>query len=187
MSLDGISLLLLAALWVVFLWNPLMRTMRSIAFLALISVVFLASTYLPGQLAPWVQSVAVASLALVLLFWNGPFRALPHEDQDFIRALDDLNEQLDTAAREFEENPSQRQQWRQSLWGAMTRLTSLSPPSEDWAEARAEVLALLRRRIELLDQAGISEEELREFTAQKERAHQLIAAARAKRMRFWCL
>jgi hypothetical protein len=187
MNLDGISVLLLAALWVVFLWDPLMRTLRSVAFLTVVSAVVVVATYLPAPLVPWVQSVAVASIAAVLLFWNRPFRALPDEDQDFIRQLDDVNTQLNAAAGEFEEDPSQRQRWRQSLWGAMTRLTSVSPPSEEWAEARAEVLALLRRRIELLDQGGISEEERREFVAQKERAHQRISAARAKRTSFWRL
>lgn len=185
MNLDGISLLLLAALWGVFLWDPLLRTLRSVAFLTVVSAVVVVATYLPAPLVPWVQSVAVASIALVFLFWNKPFRALPDEDQDFIRQLDDVNTQLNTAAGEFEEDPSQRQRWRQSLWGAMRHLTSLSPPSEDWAEARAEVLALLRRRIELIDQGGISEEDRREFVAQKERAHQRISSARAKRTSFW--
>lgn len=187
MNLDAISLLLLAALWVAFLWDPLMRTLRSVAYLTLVTAVVATAPFLPAPLVPWVQSVAVASIALVLLFWNTPFHALPLEDQDFLRELDDVNTQLNTAAGEFEDDPSQQQRWRQALWGAMTRLTSLSPPNEDWAQARAEVLGLLRRRIELLDQGGISDEDRRAFVAQKEQAHQRIGAARAKRTSFWRL
>lgn len=186
-NLDPISLLLLGFFWAVFLWNPIMRTLRSVAFLALATAVVATAPLLPAPLVPWVQSAAVASIGLVILFWNKPFHALPPEDEDFLRELDNVNTQLNTAASEFEEDPSRRERWRQALWRAMTRLTSLSPPNEDWAEARAEVLALLRRRIELLDQGGISDEDRRAFVAQKERAHQRIGSARAKRTSFWRL
>lgn len=174
-------------MWVGFLWYPVMRTLRSVAFLTIASAIVLLATYLPTFVVPWVQSAAVGSIALVLLFWNKPFRAIGTEDEEFIRALDDVNTQLNTAATEFENGRLKENQWREAVWAAMTRLTAANPPNADWAEARAEVLNLLRRRIELIDQGTISQEEQGEFLAQKERAHKRIDTARAKSLKPWRL
>jgi hypothetical protein len=83
-----------------------MRTLRSLAFLTAASAVVLLAAYLPTPLVPWVQSVAVASIALVLLFWNRPFRALRKEEEEFIQTLDDVNTQLNAAATKFEQDPA---------------------------------------------------------------------------------
>ena len=187
MKVDLLSLVLLGVLWVLFLWDPLMRTLRSVAFLALMTAVFLGATYLPQGLTPWLQSAAVAVLVLVLLFWSGPFVAIPGKVQDFVDALNALNDQLNRAALEFEMQETGRQEWRHELQSAAARLLSIEPPNAEWAETRAEVLDLLRQRIRLLDQPSVSEEQLHEFVARRERVHQRIGAARARSMSFWRL
>lgn len=182
---DPISIGLLAALWVIFLWSPMMRTLRSVSFLLLASAAYLSAPFFVPSLAPWIQAAVALAIALALIVWNRPFLAITREERSFIAALDRLNTQLNAAADAFERHPDQKDAWRKSLELASNELSELAAPSEEWAAARADLLALLRARLELLSQPVVSRQEFERFVAQRDQVHRRLRAVRSRSERIW--
>ena len=129
MSLDPIPLAVMAGLWVFFLWQPYMRTLRSIAFLTSMSAGLIAASFLPSQVGQWAQALIVAATAMVLVFFYRPFLTLPASDVAFLEALDAANQRLQHGLSNFEEDPTATQEWRRSLDAAVAEVDALQPPA----------------------------------------------------------
>lgn len=187
MSLDPIPLAVMGGLWVFFLWQPYMRTLRSIAFLTAMSAGLIAAYFLPSQVGQWAQALVIAATAMVLVFFYRPFLTLPAPDVAFLEALDATNQRLQNALTSFEEDPSSTQDWRRSLEAAVAEVSALQPPDITWAAVKSGALALLRRRIELLEQEAVSVADRQEFARQREALHGRIELARHRRRSAWRL
>lgn len=185
MKLDWIPLAMMAALWLFFLWQPYMRTVRSVAFLTVMSAAFVGSYVLPGQLHEWVQVALAAGTGVILVFFYRSFVTLPARDLAFLDAIDAANQRLQSATRDFEQDPSGKLELRQSLEAAMADVAALDPPDLNWAAVQSGALALLRRRLQLLDQEEVNPADRQEFARQRADLHQRVERARSRRQSFW--
>lgn len=184
---NGLSVVLLLALWAVFLWNPLMRTFRSILLLLVASTIYLSAPHVAPGVAPWIQGAAAVGVALTLTLWSRPFLGLRPQELDFLAMLDRINSQLNAASQRFQEAPHTAQDWRAALESAISEISAAAPPGAEWAAARDDVLSLLRERVRLLSQPALSGQQFQQFVAHRERVHRRIALARSRSIRFWNL
>ncbi|MGH2392201.1 MAG: hypothetical protein ACRDGH_01705 [Candidatus Limnocylindria bacterium] len=145
-----LKILVLVAIWVAFLWYPMMRSARAIAFLVVATVAYLGADVAPE---PWSIAIRVGVavvVAAMLLRFDYLLSALPPAALRFRRSYVAINKGLLDAYSEYERT-REKAPLETALQDAKADLSALRlPPGAEWSRLQESAINLIDERLEML-------------------------------------
>jgi hypothetical protein len=185
-SIDLLSLALLGGVWASFLWFPLMRTARTIAYLSAATVTYLLATTAPE---PWpliLRATVLASMLAFLFVFPDILSALPRGVSAFVKAYAAINRRMAAAYSEFEDSKGQQQLESALIHGAAELRDLELPPGEEWERLRDAAVTVVETRLAMLrDGTDRDASEATRFRTKRAEVHLQLRTALERSRNFW--
>jgi hypothetical protein len=183
---DPVAYVLLAAVWVSFLWFPYLRTARTIVYLLVVSVGLVAAGFAPPPWPPIIRTLVLASVAAMHLRFSSLLSALPTAVSSFYDSYIAINKRLATAYADFEKT-GERAPLERALGHGISDLELLHlPPGGDWQSLQRTAVGLLQRRLTMLkDGTDTHSGAAMRFRTQRAEIHRQLRDALQESKSFW--